>query len=209
MSRYTGPKCKLCRREGMKLFLKGQRCETVKCAIAKRAHPPGEHPWVRKKRSEYGLQLREKQKAKRAYGVYEKPFRNLYGVASRMKGNTGENLIQLLERRLDNVVYLAGFAHSRAHARQLITHGHFVLNGKRARTPSIRVRAGDSFGVQPGREKTKKHVETTLESTKHRDVPAWLSVDATEMTGKVVELPKRDEAAIDLQEQLIVEFCSK
>ena len=208
MSRYTGPKCKLCRREGMKLFLKGQRCETVKCAIAKRAHPPGEHPWTRKKRSEYGLQLREKQKAKRTYGVYEKPFRNLFSDASRMRGNTGENLIQLLERRLDNVIYLAGFAHSRANARQQIVHGLVYLNGHRAKSPALRVRPGDEF--QLGKtEKAKKQLEITVESTKHRDVPAWLDVDRAEYRGKVATVPKRDEASIDLQEQLIVEFCSK
>lgn len=208
MSRYTGPKCKLCRREGMKLFLKGQRCETVKCAIAKRAHPPGEHPWTRKKRSEYGLQLREKQKAKRAYGVYEKPFRNLFKRASMMKGNTGKNLIQLLERRLDNVVYLLGFAHSRSHARQLIVHGHINVNGLRAKTCSRLVRAGDVI-VVVDREKSRKHIEVTVEATKHRDVPAWLTAEPSEFKGVVGELPKRDEAAIDLQEQLIVEFCAK
>lgn len=208
MSRYTDAKCRLCRREGMKLFLKGARCETVKCAIAKRAHPPGEHPWVRKKKSEYGVQLREKQKAKRAYGVFEKPFRILYQTASSMKGNTGENLIQLLERRLDNAVYLAGFAHSRAHARQLVTHGHVEVNGKRVRTPSFRLRAGNEVRIREN-EKSRKHVETTLEATKHRTVPGWLSVETSEYTVKVNELPKRDEAGIDLQEQLIVEFCSK
>ena len=208
MSRYTGPKCKLCRREGMKLFLKGARCETVKCAIAKRAHPPGEHPWTRKKRSEYGLQLREKQKAKRTYGVYEKPFRNLFVEAARAKGNTGENLIQLLERRLDNVVYLAGFAHSRAHARQQIIHGHVSVNGRRCKSPSFLVRAGDEFSIATT-EKARKQDEATVESTKHRDVPAWITADQSEYSGKVGALPKRDEASIDLQEQLIVEFCSK
>lgn len=208
MSRYVGPKCKLCRREGMKLFLKGARCETVKCAIAKRAHPPGEHPWARKKRSEYGHQLREKQKAKRTYGIFERPFRNLFDRANRQKGNTGENLIKLLERRLDNVVYLCGFAHSRSHARQMITHGHIRLNGKRSRTPSLRVKAGDLVTVKQ-KEKSKKLVEVTHEATKHRGVPSWLQVDAKAYEGKVLELPKREEAAIDLQEQLIVEFCSK
>ena len=209
MSRYTGPKCKLCRREGMKLFLKGARCETVKCAIAKRAHPPGEHPWTRKKRSEYGLQLREKQKAKRTFGVYERPFRLLFNAASRMRGNTGENMIQLLERRLDNVIYLAGLAHSRAHARQQIVHGHIEVNGRRTKTPSFQVRVGDVFAVSSAHESSKKMAEAVLESTKHRDVPAWLNVDQAEFSGKVQELPKRDEASIDLQEQLIVEFCSK
>lgn len=208
MSRYTGPKCKQCRREGMKLFLKGSRCETVKCAIAKRAFPPGEHPWARKKRSEYGLQLREKQKAKRTYGIYEKPFRNLFAKAAHMKGNSGENMIQLLERRLDNVIYLSGFAHSRSHARQIIVHGHVNVNGRRCKSPSFRVRAGDEFQILD-RDKSKKMVEVTVESTKQRDVPAWLSVEGEEYKGKVAQMPRRDEASIDLQEALIVEFCSK
>ena len=208
MSRYTGPKCKLCRREGMKLFLKGQRCETVKCAIAKRAHPPGEHPWTRKKRSEYGLQLREKQKAKRTYGVYEKPFRNMFARAAKMKGNTGQNLIQLLERRLDNALYLMGFAHSRAHARQLVTHGHVEVNARRCKSPSRLLRQGDTIRIAE-REKSRKLVEVVIDSTKHRDVPSWLTVEAKDFEGKVSQMPKRDEAAIDLPEQLIVEFCSK
>ncbi len=208
MSRYVGPKCKLCRREGMKLFLKGARCETVKCAIAKRAHPPGEHPWARKKRSEYGHQLREKQKAKRTYGVFERPFRNLFALANSQKGNTGENLIKLLERRLDNVVYLCGFAHSRSHARQVITHGHVKLNGRPVWTPSLRVKIGDLVQIKE-RPKSRKMVEATMGDTKHRGVPSWLVVNAQAFEGKVNELPKREEAAIDLQEQLIVEFCSK
>jgi small subunit ribosomal protein S4 len=209
MSRYIGPKCRQCRREGMKLFLKGTRCETVKCAIAKRAHPPGEHPWARKKRSEYGVQLREKQKAKRAYGIFERPFRKLFKEAARSKGNTGETLVQILERRLDNALYLVGFAHSRAHARQLITHGHVHVNGRRTKSPGFRLRQGDSFGIQPSKEHVKKQTEVTIEGTKHRDVPSWPSQDAKEMVGKVNSHPKRDEASVDLQEQLIVEFCSK
>lgn len=207
MSRFIGPKCRLCRREGMKLFLKGTRCETVKCAIAKRAHPPGEHPWARKKRSEYGVQLREKQKAKRTFGIFERPFRKLFAEAARSKGNTGEQLIQILERRLDNALYLVGFAHSRAHARQLVTHGHVQVNGRRTKSPGFRLRQGDTFQVY--KDHVKKHVEVTIESTKHRDVPSWLHQDAKEFTGKVLNLPKRDEASVDLQEQLIVEFCSK
>ncbi len=187
----------------MKLFLKGARCE-----IAKRAHPPGEHPWARKKRSEYGHQLREKQKAKRTYGVFERSFRKLFALANRQKGNTGENLIKLLERRLDNVVYLCGFAHSRSHARQMIVHGHVRLNGKRATIGSMRVKAGDVVTVRD-RAKSKKMVEVTHEATKHRGIPSWLQVDPKAFEGKVLELPKREEAAIDLQEQLIVEFCSK
>ncbi|MBX3468572.1 MAG: 30S ribosomal protein S4 [Planctomycetes bacterium] len=207
MSRYTGPKCRQCRREGMKLFLKGSRCETVKCAIAKRAHPPGEHPWARKKRSEYGVQLREKQKAKRTFGIFERPFRRLFAEAARSKGNTGEKLIQILERRLDNALYLIGFAHSRAHARQLITHGHVAVNGRRTKSPGFRLRQGDEFGIH--KDHVKKQVEVTVEGTKHRDVPSWLSQDAKDLKGKVLNLPKRDEASVDLQEQLIVEFCSK
>lgn len=209
MSRFIGPKCRLCRREGMKLFLKGTRCETVKCAIAKRAHPPGDHPWARKKRSEYGVQLREKQKAKRTFGIFERPFRKLFAEAARSKGNTGEALIQILERRLDNALYLAGLAHSRAHARQLITHGHVHVNSRGTKSPGFRLRQGDTFGVRPAKEHIKKHVEATIEGTKHRDVPSWLSQDAKELTGRVLSLPKRDEASVDLQEQLIVEFCSK
>ncbi len=211
MSRYIGPKCKQCRREGMKLFLKGPRCETVKCAIAKRAHPPGEHPWARKKRSEYGVQLREKQKAKRTYGLFERPFRKLFAEAASRPGNTGEFLIQSLERRLDNALYSVGFAHSRSHARQIIAHGHVQVNGKRTKSPGYRLRQGDAFGLQAGAtaEGIRKQTETTIEGTKHRDTPSWLSVEAKEFTAKVLALPKRDEASIDLQEQLIVEFCSK
>lgn len=208
MSRYVGPKCKQCRREGMKLFLKGPRCETVKCAIARRAHPPGEHPWARKKRSEYGVQLREKQKAKRAYGLFERPFRKLFALAASTPGNTGETLIKLLERRLDNALYSLGFAQSRSHARQLIAHGHVHVNGRRTKSPGFTLRKDDQFGLRPN-ERVRKNTEVVIESTKGRDVPSWLSVDAKEFTGKVLDMPKRDEAAIDLQEQLIVEFCSK
>lgn len=207
MSRYTGPKCKLCRREGMKLFLKGQRCETVKCAIAKRAHPPGEHPWSRKKRSEFGVQLREKQKAKRIYGLFERPFRRLFAEAARTKGNTGVTLIQLLERRLDNALYLCGYAHSRAHARQLIGHGHVRVNGRRTKSPGFRLRPNDVFQVMG--EDLRKKLEAVIEGNKHRDVPSWLQAEPAEVKGTMMSVPKRDEAAIDLQEQLIVEFCSK
>jgi small subunit ribosomal protein S4 len=208
MSRYIGPKCKQCRREGMKLFLKGPRCETVKCAIAKRAHPPGEHPWARKKRSEYGVQLREKQKAKRAYGLFERPFRRYMALAQRAPGNTGETLIRLLERRVDNAVYLLGFAHSRAHSRQLVAHGHVLVNGRRTKSPGYQLRQGDTIQIKAD-ERLKKLTEVVIEATKGRDVPSWLQADAKELTGKVLDMPKRDEATIDLQEQLIVEFCSK
>ena len=208
MSRYVGPKCRLCRREGVKLFLKGSRCDSIKCAIAKRAHPPGEHPWARKKRSEFGLQLREKQKAKRTYGLYEKPFRRLFADAERFKGNTGENMVQLLVRRLDNFVYLAGFAYSRSTARQMIVHGHILVNGRRSRTPSIRLRVGDVVTVSE-REKSRKMVELVYGTTKARGVPAWIEVDHAAYEARVGSLPKREEASLELQEQLIVEFCSK
>lgn len=208
MSRYIGPKCKLCRREGVKLFLKGSRCDSLKCAIAKRPHPPGEHPWARKRRSEYGLQLREKQKAKRTYGLFDKPFRRMFAEAERMKGNTGENLVQLMERRLDNVVYLAGFAVSRPQARQLLVHGHFTVNGRRVRSPGIRMRVADALGIVD-REKTKELIKLTSDQTKGRETPAWIEVDRNGFEARIAALPKRDDATMDIQEQLIVEFCSK
>ena len=207
MARDTGPQCKQCRREGQKLFLKGERCLTDKCGVERRSYPPGEHGRGRMRQSEYRTQLREKQKAKRTFGIFERPFRRLFAEAARAKGNTGEQLIQILERRLDNALYLVGFAHSRAHARQLVTHGHVQVNGRRTKSPGFRLRQGDSFGIY--KDHVKKHVEVTVESTKHRDVPSWLSQDPKEHTGKVLNLPKRDEASLDLQEQLIVEFCSK
>lgn len=208
MSRYLGPKCRLCRREGVKLFLKGTRCDSAKCSFTKRPHPPGEHPWGRKKSSEYGLQLREKQKTKRKFGVFDLPFRRLFSDAERIKGNTGENLLQLLERRLDNVVLLAGFGLSRYGARQVIVHGHLTLNGRRVRTPSIRVRVGDVIGVME-REKSQKLVSDIFDTTKSRQVPTWIEADHNAKQARVVALPTREQVTIDLQEQLIVEFCSK
>jgi len=208
MSRYVGPKCKLCRREGVKLFLKGARCDSLKCAIAKRPHPPGEHPWARKKRSEYGMQLREKQKAKRTYGLFEKPFRLLFAEAERLKGNTGENMIRLLEQRLDNAVYLAGFASSRAQARQMIVHGHFQLNGRRVKSPGICIRVDDVITVREN-EGSRKFVEVHMDATKGRGTPVWLQMDRKGFEARVASLPTREEASVELQEQLVVEFCSK
>lgn len=208
MSRYLGPKCRLCRREGVKLYLKGTRCDSPKCAMVRRPHPPGEHPWARKKQSEYGSQLREKQKAKRKFGIYDLPFRRLFSDAERIKGNTGENLLQLLERRLDNVVLLAGLALSRYGARQTVVHGHIFLNGRRVRTPSIRLKVGDILTVAP-REKSQAMTKNVIDTTKSRMIPSWIEVDHQTMEAKIVALPKRDQVTIDIQEQLIVEFCSK
>ena len=208
MSRYSGPSCKLCRREGQKLFLKGFRCDSPKCAMNKRTYPPGEHPWKRGKFSEYGRQLREKQKVKRFYGILEKQFRLYFEKASRARGNTGENLLQLLERRLDNVVYHLGFAQSRPQARQMLKHGHLRLNGKRVATPSITTRVGDVVGVEE-KEKTKKSVRENMELSRGRGAPSWLEQDEANLVGTVNELPARDHVSIPIEEQLIVEFCSK
>jgi small subunit ribosomal protein S4 len=208
MSRYLGPKCRLCRREGVKLYLKGTRCDSPKCTFVRRPHPPGEHPWARKKQSEFGQQLREKQKAKRKFGVFDLPFRRLFSDAERMKGNTGENLLQLLERRLDNAVLLAGLALSRYGARQTVVHGHIFLNGRRVRTPSIRIKVGDVLTVS-GREKSQNLIKSVIDTTKSRIIPSWIEVDHNTMEAKIVALPSRDQVTIDLQEQLIVEFCSK
>jgi len=208
MARHTGPVCRLCRREGMKLFLKGARCETAKCAISRREYPPGMHSWRRGKFSEYGTQLREKQKLKRAYGLLEKQFRLYFEEAERKKGNTGENLLVLLERRLDNVVYLLGFASSRAQGRQLITHGHLTVNGRRVDIPSYQLRIGDT--IEPyNSENSKKHVKEHAEQSAERPMPGWLDRSVDPPKGTVVSLPSRDDISIPIQEQLVVEFCSK
>ncbi len=191
----------------MKLFLKGTRCDGPKCAVTRRAAPPGEHPWKRGKISEYGIQLREKQKFKRFYGIWEKQFRLSYTDSVKAK-NTGEKLVELAERRLDNVVYLMGFAHSRGHARQLVVHGHIWLNGRKSRAPAQLLRKGDVITASP-REKVRTSIKTVTESTKGRPVPSWLSFDEKELTGSIIELPRRDEASVPVREQLIVEFCSK
>lgn len=208
MARETGPQCKLCRREGVQLFLKGARCHSVKCGVRKRDYPPGEHAWRRSRFSEYGLQLREKQKVKRYYGVTERKFRNTFARAEKLRGNTGENLMTLLEARLDNVVAQLGFAVNRRQARQLISHGHFMVNGKKVYIPSRQVRKDDVISPVP-KDKTKEIVKQALEITKSNTVPSWLSVDAEKLSGTVLDKPKRDEVPINVQEQLIVEFCSK
>jgi len=208
VARHTNPVCKLCRREGMKLFLKGDRCFTVKCAVEKRNYPPGEHGQRRSKPSEYGLQLREKQKMKRIYGVLEAQFRTYFEMAARQKGVTGENLVRLLEQRLDNIVHRLGFAASRAQARVLVRHGHFRLNGRRVTIPSVLLKAGDVVEVQPkSRELTE--IAGALEGAKKRRVPAWLEMDAGNFKATVRTLPSKEEMAIPVQEQLVVALYSK
>ena len=208
MARYRGPVCRLCRREGVKLFLKGDRCYTDKCAMERRPYPPGQHGQMRRKKTEYALLLREKQKLKRIYGVLEKQFRRYFEEAERQKGVTGENLLILLERRLDNVVYRMGFANSRNQARQLVRHGHVLVNGKKVDIPSYLVNIGDEIAI---REKSREipFIKEAMESVSRRGIPSWLEVDPDNFKGKVKALPTREEIAIPVQEQLIVEFYSK
>ena len=209
MARYLGAVCRQCRREGIKLFLKGDRCFTDKCAIEKRSYPPGQHgSGFRQKLSNFGIQLREKQKVKRIYGVLEKQFRRLFAEADRRKGMTGENLLVLLEQRLDNVVYRIGFATSRAEARQVVRHGHIMINGKKASIPSMMVKVNDEVSV---REKSRKNtgIVSAMEAARRKGVSSWLEVDQAKFTGKVVAEPKREEITLPIQEQLIVELYSR
>ena len=208
MARYTGPACRLCRREGRKLYLKGERCTSGKCAIDRRNTAPGQHGAATKKLKEYGKQTREKQAAKRYYGVLEKQFKNYYDEAARQKGITGENLLKLLERRFDNVIYRMGLANSRKEARQLVLHGHFTLNGKNANIPSILVRAGDVVAVAENFKKSAK-CKALAEAMETKITPKWLEVDKTKLTAKVVALPEREDVDFDFEEQLIVELYSK
>lgn len=206
MARYTDASCRLCRREGQKLFLKGERCYSTKCAFEKRPHPPGQHGQSRKKISEYGLQLREKQKAKRFYGVLETQFRNYFDKAAKKKGITGENLLVMLETRLDNVVFRMGFSSSRKEARQLVVHGHFTLNGKKVNVPSMAVKAGDVIQVKEKSTSSPKFKEIKDMSI---SVPSWITVDVSKLEGKVVAMPTRDEIDTPVAEHLIVELYSK
>lgn len=208
MARYTGPSCRLCRREGIKLYLKGERCYTEKCAIDRRNYAPGQHGKSRKKISEYGLQLREKQKAKRIYGVLERQFRRYFKIADRKKGVTGENLLRILETRLDNVVYRIGFASSRDEARQLINHGHFTVNGRKVDIASYHVRAGETIAVKEDSKKLDKFKELA-EFAAEKTAPAWLEVNPEAMEAHVVALPSREDIDIPIQEHLIVELYSK
>ena len=208
MARYTGPACKLCRREGTKLFLKGERCLSGKCAIDRRNTAPGQHGAATKKLREYGMQLREKEKTKRYYGVLERQFVNYFEEADRTKGMTGENLICLLERRLDNVVYRMGMAASRKEARQLVLHGHFTLNGKNVNIPSLIVKAGDVVSVKESSRASVK-IKALAEDLATKSAPKWLDVDKNGLSVKVATLPARDDVDFDFNEQLIVELYSK
>lgn len=209
MARHTGSVCKLCRREGLKLFLKGDRCFSPKCAIEKRNYPPGQHGQRRRvKLTDYGLQLREKQKMKRIYGLLERQFRNYFHMAERQKGITGEILLRLLERRLENVVYRLGLSTSRAEARQLVRHGHFLVNDRRVDIPSFLVRPGDRIQVsQKSREILA--IKAALEGAKKRGLPSWLELDSEAMRGLVRGLPAREDIVIPVQEQLVVALYSK
>jgi len=208
MARYTGPVCRLCRREGTKLYLKGERCTSGKCALDRRSTAPGQHGAANKKMREYGLQMREKQKTRRYYGVLERQFVNYYEEAARKEGMTGENLICLLERRLDNVVYRMGFASSHKEARQLVLHGHFTLNGKKVNIPSLIVKAGDVVAVKETSRDSVKF-KTLAEAAATQTAPKWLEVKVDAMTAKVVTLPAREDVDFDFNEQLIVELYSK
>ena len=209
MARYTGAVCRLCRREGQKLFLKGDRCYTDKCSIERRGYAPGMHGNARnKKLSEYGMQMREKQKAKRYYGVLEKQFHEYFLMANKKSGMTGENLLAILETRLDNVVYRLGFAKSRPEARQQVRHGHIYVNGRRVDIPSFRVRPGDLVSVAP-KARDMLVIKSALISNERSQVPAWLEVDIEKLQGSVLSLPQRDQIDSDIREQLIVELYSK
>jgi len=208
MARYTGPACRLCRREGTKLFLKGDRCLSGKCSFDRRATTPGQHAAARKNVKEYGLQLREKQKAKRYYGVLENQFKSYFEKAERKEGITGENLLSLLERRLDNVVYRMGMAESRKEARQLVLHAHFRLNGKKVTIPSLLVKVGDEISVREESRKSEK-IKTLIEELDSRSSVKWLDVDKQNVTAKVVAMPKREDIDFPFEEHLIVELYSK
>ena len=208
MARYTGPACKLCRREGKKLYLKGERCTSGKCAIDRRNTAPGQHGAAKKKMGEYGIQLREKQATRRYYGVLEKQFKNYYEEADRKEGMTGENLLILLERRLDNAVFRMGLAESHKEARQLVLHAHFTLNGKKVNVPSILVKPGDVIAVKEASRSSAKF-KALAESLESKVAPKWLDVDKTNLQAKVVAFPARDDIDFDFNEQLIVELYSK
>lgn len=208
MARYTGASCRLCRREGKKLFLKGERCYSDKCAVIRRASLPGQHGKGRKKASEYGIQLRAKQSARRFYGVLESQFEGYFNIAEAKPGMTGENLLRILESRFDNVVYRLGFASSRKEARQLVRHGHFTINGKKANIPSILLKAGDVIAVTEHSRGSDK-IKAVIEAFGSRTAPKWLDLDRTNLTGRVIELPSREDIDCDVEEHLIVEFYSK
>lgn len=206
MARYTDAVCKLCRREGKKLFLKGDRCYSSKCAVERRSYAPGQHGQSRKKASEYGIQLRAKQQARRYYGLLEGQFHKYFLMAERHQGVTGENLLQICESRLDNIVYSLGWANSRSEARQLVNHGHFSLNGRKTDIPSCLLKAGDVVAIRDSSLKTEKF-KAMLEQDSSRPIPKWLELNQNQ--GKVIALPERDEIQLDVEEHLIVEYYSK
>ncbi len=208
MSRYRGPVSRLCRREGMKLYLKGAKCYTKKCPFERRPTPPGQHTMRRRKVSEYGVQLREKQKMRRIYSVHERQFKRYFDTAERRPGVTGENLLRLLETRLDNVVFRMGFATSRAQARQLVAHGHFAVNGRGTTIPSHQISEGDKVAVREGSRKSNyfKNAHDTLSGAQR---PDWLSVEVDQLAGSVTALPRRDQMPVELNEQLVVEYYSR
>ena len=212
MARYIGPVCKLCRREGEKLFLKGQRCFTPKCAFERRGYPPGDHgrdaQWRRRRVSDYSRQLREKQKTRRIYGVTERQFRRYYRIAAQQRGLTGENLLKMLECRLDNVVYRLGYSESRAHARMLVTHGHFNVNGRRTDVPSMLVQPGDALEVREGSRK-RTFFQGLADIAEPKTVPAWLERDLSDLSGKMLVAPERTDIDASLNDQLIVEYYSR
>jgi len=208
MAKYTGPACRQCRREGVKLFLKGDRCFSDKCALARRSTVPGQHGAGRKTVKEYGLQLREKQKAKRYYGILEKQFRNYYEKASRQEGMAGENLLTLIEKRLDNVVYRLGFAESRREARQFVLHGHFTLNGKKVTIPSLIVKPGDVISIKDT-SRSKPRIKEILEGIESTNAPKWIELDKTNFVAKIAQNPQRDDVDFPFEEHLIVELYSK
>ncbi len=208
MARYTDSKCRLCRREGSKLYLKGDRCYTDKCAVGRRAYAPGQHGQGRKKISEYGIQLREKQKVRRIYGILDKQFRDYFVEAERQKGVTGENLLRLLELRLDNVVYRMGFGESRAEARQLVRHGHFTINGKKVNIPSCQVGLNDLVAVKPSSKNTDKFKDLA-ENSAGKTAPQWLSINSEMMEARVIALPVREDIDLPIEEHLIVELYSR
>jgi small subunit ribosomal protein S4 len=208
MARYTESVCRLCRREGGKLFLKGTRCYTKKCAFERRPTPPGQHGVRRRKMGDYGIQLREKQKVRRVYGVLERQFHNYFVDAEHTDGITGENLLRRLETRMDNVVYRLGFASSRAQARQLVTHGHFAVNGVPTNIPSYKLHPGDRVEVRESR-RSKEAFKVIRETLRSHQAPEWLSLDATNLSGPIASLPRRDQMPLDLSEQLVVEYYSR
>lgn len=208
MARYTESVCRLCRRENLKLFLKGERCYTDKCAIERRNYPPGQHGQGRPKFSEYSIQLREKQKVKRMYGLFERQFRRTFDQAARARGITGETLLVLLERRLDNVVYRLGFASSRAEARMLVRHGHVLVNGKKVNIPSYSVRAGDVISLKEASRQVAR-VLSAMEGAQRRGVPDWAEVDRDNFSGRIKMLPSRSDITMPINEKLIVELYSK